>query len=111
MRYVGGWRWLTGGAGDDRLVAAGEPEFELRGVDALASVALFAILRHMISHGQAPDAPRPVVANMTWTSYGMMLGFGLSIPVFFATAYGWLLWIIIPILVARLRRLQQGAEP
>jgi len=36
----------------------------------------------------------------------VMLGFGLSIPVFFATTYAWLLWIIIPMLVARLRRLQ-----
>jgi hypothetical protein len=69
MQYVGGWRSLTGGAGDDRLVAAGEPESELRAVDRL------------------------------------------SIPVFFATAYAWLLWIIIPILAARLRRLQQRAEP
>jgi hypothetical protein len=36
----------------------------------------------------------------------VVLGFGLSIPVFFATTYGWLLWIIIPALVAQLRRLQ-----
>ena len=72
----------------------------------LASVALFAMLQHMISHGQAPDTPPLTVTNMTWASYGVMLGFGLSIPVFFATTYAWLLWIIIPMLVARLRRLQ-----
>jgi uncharacterized membrane protein len=80
-------------------------------LQVLASVALFAILRHMISHGQAPDAPPLAVTNMTWASYGVMLGFALSIPVFFATTYAWLLWIIIPILVARLRRFQRGAEP
>ena len=80
-------------------------------LQVLASAALFAILRHMTSHGQAPDAPPRGVTNMTWTSYGMMLGFGLSIPVFFATTYAWLLWIIIPILVARLRRLEQTVEP
>jgi hypothetical protein len=44
---------------------------------------------------------------MAWASYGAMLGFGLSIPVFFATTHAWLLWIIIPLLVARLRRLQR----
>ena len=51
------------------------------------------------------------MTNMSWASYGVMLGFALSIPVFFATTYAWLLWIIIPVLVARLRRLQRGAEP
>ena len=73
----------------------------------LASVALFAMLQHMISHRQAPDAPPLAVTNMAWASYGAMLGFGLSIPVFFATTHAWLLWIIIPLLVARLRRLQR----
>jgi TMEM175 potassium channel family protein len=224
MQYVDGWRWLTRGAGDDRLVAAGEPEFESRAVDRLtffsdavvaiaitllaidlpvpggdtvaelwtsvqhndghyaaflisfaviagawsnhhelfryvkradsrlrafntawllmivlnpfatrmlttkgqptldahalrfgfyallqllASVALFAMLQHMISHRQAPDAPPLAVTNMAWASYGAMLGFGLSIPVFFATTHAWLLWIIIPLLVARLRRLRR----
>lgn len=75
-------------------------------LQVLASVALFAMLQHMISHGQAPDAPPLAVTNMTWAFYSLMLGFGVSIPVFFATPYAWLLWIIIPVLVARLRRLQ-----
>ena len=75
-------------------------------LQVLASVVLLAMLRHLVSHGQAPDAPPLAVTNMTWASYGVVLGFGLSIPVFFATTYGWLLWIIIPALVARLRQLQ-----
>jgi predicted MFS family arabinose efflux permease len=40
-----------------------------------------------------------------------MLGFGLSIPVFFATTYAWLLWIITPMLMAWLRRLQRRKRP
>ncbi len=44
---------------------------------------------------------------MAWQSYTLMLGFGLSIPVFFATTYGWVLWIVIPLLVAWLRRLRR----
>jgi hypothetical protein len=71
-----------------------------------ASLALFAMLQHMISHRQAPDAPPLEVSNMTWASYGVMLGFGLSIPIFFVTAYGWVLWVVIPPLVAGLRWLQ-----
>ena len=37
----------------------------------------------------------------------LMAGFGLSIPVFFATANAWLLWFIIPLLAAEVRRLQR----
>jgi len=37
---------------------------------------------------------------------GLMLGFGLSIPVFFVTTYAWLLWIAGP-LTAGQRRLRQ----
>jgi hypothetical protein len=32
-----------------------------------------------------------------------MLGFGLSIPVFFFTENGWVAWIVIPILVRLIR--------
>lgn len=54
------------------------------------------MLRHMISHDQAPGIPEPVVAGNTWQTYGLLVGFGLSIPVFFITDYGWVLWIIGP---------------
>jgi hypothetical protein len=36
-----------------------------------------------------------------------MLGFGLSIPVFFATSYGWVLWWAVPLLFARVDRLRR----
>ena len=44
---------------------------------------------------------------MAWQSYTLLLGFGLSIPVSFATTYGWVPWIVIPLLVAWLRRLRR----
>jgi hypothetical protein len=34
---------------------------------------------------------------MTRKFSGLMLGFGLSIPVFFVTIYAWLLWIAGPL--------------
>jgi hypothetical protein len=37
-----------------------------------------------------------------------MLGFGLSIPVFFVTTYGWVLWFAVPVAVIRLRRRWHG---
>jgi hypothetical protein len=39
-----------------------------------------------------------------------MLDFGLSIPVFFATTHAWVLWIVMPILVARVHRLRRRRE-
>lgn len=76
-------------------------------LQVLVSLALFAMLRHMISSREVPDAPPLALDDVTWASYGVMLGFGLSIPVLFATAYGWLLWLVIPLLMTWLRRLQR----
>ena len=42
--------------------------------------------RHMISHRQAPDMPRRALTDTSWQSGALMLGFGLSIPVFFVTS-------------------------
>jgi hypothetical protein len=33
-----------------------------------------------------------------------MLAFGLSIPVFFFTSYGWVLWFAVPMALGRLHR-------
>jgi uncharacterized membrane protein YeiB len=41
---------------------------------------------------------------LTQKFYSLMLGFGLSIPVFFATTYGWVLWIAVPLLSKLLLR-------
>jgi hypothetical protein len=60
----------------------------------------------MISLRQAPDIPAPVVTDTAWQSYGLLLGFGLSIPVFFVTTYGWVLWFAVPLLVQRVYRLR-----
>jgi uncharacterized membrane protein len=75
-------------------------------LQALASALLLMMLRHMISCRQAPDIPAPVVTDTAWQSYGLLLGFGLSIPVFFATTYGWVLWFAVPMLVQRVYRLR-----
>ena len=73
-----------------------------------AAAALFAIARRMASHGlEAEDAARRTAAASGWQSYGTMLGFGLSIPVFFATSYGWVLWWAVPLLFARLDRFRR----
>jgi uncharacterized membrane protein len=79
-------------------------------LQALASVVLLVMLRHMTSHDQAPGVPEPVVTDNAWQTYGLLFGFGLSIPVFFITPYGWIIWFIGPLLVHQLYRLRHGKQ-
>jgi uncharacterized membrane protein len=80
-------------------------------LQALASVALLLMLRHMIANDQAPGFPEPVATANAWQTYGLLVGFGLSIPIFFLTIYGWVLWIAGPLLVHRLYRVRHGKQP
>lgn len=80
-------------------------------LQVLESAALFAMLRHMVSRGQAPDAPRSLVNDLAWRSGSVMVGFGLSVPVFFATPDAWVLWIAGPLLLGRLHWLTRRNHP
>jgi uncharacterized membrane protein len=67
------------------------------------SATLFAMTRHMAARDlESRDAEGRAADD--FDSVGTMLGFGLSIPLFFATTYGWVLWIVTPILVTRVNR-------
>ena len=75
-------------------------------IQVLSSAAMLASTRHMITNRLAsPEAPDAVLARSYQRFLGPMLGFGLSIPVFFATKFGWVLWIAVPVTMAILRRL------
>jgi uncharacterized membrane protein len=83
-------------------------------LQTVAAAALLAISRHLASASlQAPgrQAPGRPPASSGWQSYGTMLGFGLSIPVFFATTYAWILWWAVPVLIDRLDRIRRGRGP
>jgi uncharacterized membrane protein len=72
----------------------------------LESAALYAMVRHMTAAGLA-DIPPQVARRMARRCVLLMLGFGLSIPVFFATVYAWVLWLVPPLLSDYLRRRQR----
>ena len=74
-------------------------------LQVLESAALYAMLRHMIA-GRLADPPQPVVNRMIRRAYSLMIGFGVSIPVFFVTTNAWLLWLTGPVLGGLLRRRQ-----
>jgi uncharacterized membrane protein len=77
-------------------------------LQAVASAVLLVLLRYMVDHDLAPGIPASVVIGNTWQTYGLVVGFGLSIPVFFLTTYGWVVWIAGPLLVHRLYLLRHG---
>jgi uncharacterized membrane protein len=82
-------------------------------VQALSSGGLLAVLHHMVSRAQAPGMPASVVTTTTWQSVGLLVGFGLAIPVFFATTYGWAVWFAGPLVVQQVYRARNraGAKP
>jgi uncharacterized membrane protein len=102
---------LSGNAHESLVVNAFEWSFYAL-VQVVISAALFAMVRHMISHHlQEPGTEGRDRSASDWRTYGPMLGFGLSIPVFFVTPYAWVLWIVFPLLVRQLRRRQRRHQP
>jgi uncharacterized membrane protein len=75
-------------------------------LQVLESVALVLMCRRLVSQDfLAPETPSRAVSSVVGQSWALILGFGLSIPVFFATQNAWVLWILGPLLVHRARRL------
>ena len=71
----------------------------------LASATFLAMVHHMLSHDlQAADTPSSLVSDAGWRSYGVLLGFGLSIPLFLVVRWAWVLWIACPLLVGQVYR-------
>jgi len=100
------------------LTAPGHPDLQTHALrfgfyallQVLVSALMFAMVAHMLSRGLAPGIPRRVVTDIARQSFNLMLGFGLSIPVFFITTYAWVLWIVIPLLVSRWRHLRRRSH-
>jgi uncharacterized membrane protein len=66
--------------GTKLLTASGHPSLDTHALrfgfyallQVLESVAMLAMLRHLTSRGQAPDAPRAVVNDMGWQAWSLM---------------------------------------
>ena len=102
---------LTGNGHDELTVHAFRWGFYAL-VQVLTSAMLFAMVRHMISqHLQEPGTEQQDNSASDWRTYGPMLGFGLSIPVFFVTTYAWVLWIVVPLLARRLLQRRRRRRP
>jgi len=103
-------RLLTVGSHEDAGVHAVRFGFYAL-VQSLTSVIMIVILRHMASRQLAPGVASSTLTGMAWRSYSLALGFGISIPVFFATSYAWVLWIVIPLSMRLVHRLRGRQRP
>jgi uncharacterized membrane protein len=95
---------LTDGARDS--LATHAVRFSFYAVlQVLAVTTFLAIVHRMVSRNLLADGTPPRLrAIADDASYGVLAAFGLSIPLFFVTKYAWLLWVILPGLLSRLRR-------
>nr|WP_237555235.1 TMEM175 family protein [Streptomyces sp. SID4948] len=88
--------------GDDTLTAHALRFGFYALLQVLAGVALLAASHHLSTHQLRADGARSPLAGGGWDHlYGVITGFGLSIPVFFVTSYGWVLWFAAPLLIGR----------
>ncbi len=108
------------------LTAPGHPDLDTHALrfgfyallQVLESGLIFVMLAHMLSHGLAPRTPRAMAIDIARQSFNLILGFGLSIPVFFVTYNAWVMWIVVPLGVSRWRHhrrqrrdLEDGPKP
>ena len=97
------------------LTAPGHPDLDTHALrfgfyallQVLESATVFVMLAHILSHGLAPRTPRAMAIDIARQSFNLILGFGLSIPLFFVTANAWILWIVVPLVVSRWRHLHR----
>jgi uncharacterized membrane protein len=93
------------------LTAPGHPDLDTHALrfgfyallQVLESALVFVMLAHIRARGLAPRTPRTTVIDIARQSFNLILGFGLSIPVFFVTTNAWVLWIVVPLVVSRWR--------
>jgi hypothetical protein len=77
-------------------------------LELVDDAAILLIARRLISASlYRPDVDPQQIKDATWPCIAAVVGFGLSIPVFFATTHAWILWILGPLVVIQYRKLRR----
>jgi uncharacterized membrane protein len=80
-------------------------------LQVVAGLALVAATRRLTTrHLRIAGAPAPSPQGGGNDLHGVIIGFALSIPVFFTTTYGWVLWIVCPFVANRLQSRTRGRQ-
>jgi uncharacterized membrane protein len=101
---------LTFDANDDTVAHAIRFGFYAL-LEVFATAVFLAMVRHFTTRGLATADVPPSLLHDAYSGGGAVIViFGLSIPLLFATQYAWLLWIFGPPLVDFVRRLRSPRE-
>jgi uncharacterized membrane protein len=76
-------------------------------LETASSLTIIFMLRHAQRNGDVEDGTSEDAAHLRRSCAGLVFGFGASVPLFFVTTFGWITWILGP-LVNHLAR-QAGA--
>jgi uncharacterized membrane protein len=79
-------------------------------LQVVESAAMLGMVRHMAARGDMADAPRTVTDGLAWQCYVLMIGFGVSIPLLFATPDAWVVWFLAPLVLGQMRRARRMAK-
>jgi uncharacterized membrane protein len=76
-------------------------------LETIDDAAILLIARRMISASlYRKDVDPRQITDATWSCIGAMVGFGISVPVFFATTHAWALWILGPLVVSQFHKIR-----
>jgi uncharacterized membrane protein len=74
-------------------------------LEVLMSATFLGLVHHMVSHGlQSSELPSWIVRESDLQGLGVIVGFGLSIPIFFVFRDAWALWVVGPVAFGQLSR-------
>jgi uncharacterized membrane protein len=63
----------------------------------LDALLMLAMVRHMNARRLAPDTPPEVMITTVHQEVGVVIGFGLSIPLLWVIPWAWFLWFAVPL--------------
>ncbi len=73
-------------------------------LEAIGNGAIMVMIRHSVERHHTDPSTRQDRSDLRWGTLAFVIGFGLSVPVFFATTYAWVLWAVGPVVAGQLRR-------
>ncbi|SDI91868.1 Protein of unknown function [Frankineae bacterium MT45] len=73
-------------------------------LQVVASSIFLIMVHHVVSSGlSSDDTPAELFSTQCWGLAGVLIAFGLSIPLFLVLRDAWLVWIVVPIGLGQIR--------
>ena len=80
-------------------------------LEVVSNVVIILMLQHAKNRRNIEADSKGNVSRLQRRCFSFLVGFGLSIPLFFLANYAWIMWIIGPIATHSLIRLRRHRQP